>query len=315
MLSRRQLLLATTMGTALRANKMTTKERVDRALKGQDVDRPPFTFWHHFRLEAFPGERHAARTLEFHRRYRTDLVKVMSDYPYPKGAGGLRGLKVEANPFPEQVRALEIIRDALGGSAYFIETIFNPYNQAGKIASKQEVERLRQESPRGLLDALEAIAESEANHARRALQIGAAGIFLAIDNHPQLTAEEYARFSEPFDRLVLEAAREAKLNVIHLHGARVYLDRFRSGWPAAVLNYEAHLTKIPLAEARRHYAGVLMGGIDEVNFRKLSEAELGEQWHAAQRAAGARFILAPGCSVPDQSTEEELSRLPRVLGA
>jgi hypothetical protein len=39
------------------------------------------------------------------------------------------------------------------------------------------------------------------------------------------------------------------------------------------------------------------------------------QWHAAQRAAGKKFILAPGCSVPDDSTDEELGRLPKVLGA
>ena len=30
---------------------MSHKERVDRALKGTAVDRPPFTFWHHFGLE------------------------------------------------------------------------------------------------------------------------------------------------------------------------------------------------------------------------------------------------------------------------
>jgi uroporphyrinogen decarboxylase len=292
---------------------MTSKERIGRALAGREVDRPPFTFWYHFHLQKFPAERHAAATLEFHRKFRTDLVKVMSDYPYP--AQGLRGLKPEANPFPEQVRALEMIRDGLAGSAYFIETIFNPYNQAQKISSKDEVRRLRQEQPQALLDALEAIGKSEAAHARRALAAGAEGVFLAIDNHPQLTPDEYAKFSEPFDRMVLEAAGDARLNVIHLHGERIYIDRFYRGWPAAALNYSLHTTGVPLAEARRHYGGVLLGGLDEVSFRGLTEGQLREQWHAAQAVAGGKFILAPGCSVPDETADEEMARLPRVLGA
>src|SRR5215831_17927875 len=125
MVSRRGFLL--TAGAALAASKMTARERVDRALAGKDVDRTPFSFWHHFGLEKFPGERHAQATLAFHRKFHTDLVKVMSDYPYPKPAGNWWELKYDPNPFPEQIRALQIIRDGLGGEAYFVETLFNPW--------------------------------------------------------------------------------------------------------------------------------------------------------------------------------------------
>ncbi len=297
--------------------KLTSKERVDRALAGADVDRPPFSLWHHFRLQAFPGERHAAATLEFHRKFRTDIVKVMSDFPYPKPAGGIAAIKPEANPFPEQLRALDIVREGLGGGAYFIETIFNPYNQAQKTFSKPEVQRLKQEQPQLLLDALEAIAESEVNHVRKALAAGAAGIFLAIDCALPgvLTREEYAKFSEPFDRMVLDAASGANFNILHLHGDKVYLDLFWNGWPPAAVNYESHLTGVDFATARRSFSGVLMGGVDEVNYRTLSQGEIARQWHAAAEAAGKKYILSPGCSVPDDSTDEELIRLAHVVGA
>jgi hypothetical protein len=66
--------------------------------------RPPFTFWHHFRLPT--AEAHAEATLSFHRAYRTDLVKVMSDFPYPKPAGKWYELRPDPNPFPRQIRAL-----------------------------------------------------------------------------------------------------------------------------------------------------------------------------------------------------------------
>jgi uroporphyrinogen decarboxylase len=297
--------------------RMTSKERVVRALQGAEVDRPPFSLWHHFRLHEFPGERHAAATLDFHRKFRTDIVKVMSDFPYPKPEGGIGAMKPLENPFPEQLRALDIIREGLRGEAYFVETVFNPYNQARKVFSKPEIARLRQEQPQSLLDVLEAIAKSEVNHVHRALAAGAAGIFLAIDTAVEgvLTQEEYARFSEPFDRMVLDAASGAHFNILHLHGDKVYLDRFWNGWPVAAINHSIHATGVDFAAARRQFSGALMGGIDEMNYRTLSEAEIRRQWEQASRAAGPKYILSPGCSVPDQSTDEELVRLARVVGA
>jgi len=317
MLSRRHFFL--TAGALCAAQtKLTSRERVDRALKGADLDRPPFTFWHHFGLERLPGARHAEATLAFHRKFRTDLVKVMSDYPYSKPAAGeWYKLKVDTNPFPEQIRALELIRDGLAGKAHFVETIFVPYNQAEKLSSKEEVAKMRRDNPQALLDALEVIAKSEASHARRSIAAGASGIFLAIDNAQDgiLTQEEYAKFSEPFDRMVLDAVRSAPLNILHLHGDKVYLDRFYRGWPAAGINYSAHGTGVSVAEARRRYSGLLMCGLDERNYRTLAAADLRRQWREAQAAAGKRFLLAPGCSVPNESEDEELLRLPQVLGA
>jgi hypothetical protein len=57
-----------------------------------------------------------------------------------------------------------------------------------------------------------------------------------------------------------------------------------------------------------------MGGIDEVNYRKLTASDIEAQWRSAQKAAGGRFILSPGCSVPNDCKDEELERLPQALG-
>ena len=65
---------------------------------------------------------------------------------------------------------------------------------------------------------------------------------------------------------------------------------------------------------RAKYDGVLMSGLDEKNFRQLSEADLRKQWESARAAAGKKFIVTPGCSVPNDSTDEELMRLVKVMG-
>ena len=311
MLSRRAFIVTST-AAALARGGATSKERVDRALKGEDVDRSPFSFWHHFLDETKQAEQHAKSTLDFHRKFHTDLVKVMSDYPYPKPKAEWFELRVEQNPFPQQIRALELIRDGLGGEAHFLETIFNPYNVAEKLSSKDAVAKLRQENPQRLLDALEVIAKSEANHAKRATASGASGIFLAIANSAD---PEYAKFSEPFDKMILEAVRTAPLNVLHIHGDIVDLPRFYTGWAAVGINYSTHGTKTPIADVRKRYVGVILAGIDEVNYPKLSTGDLKRQHQEAMRAAGKKFILTPGCSIPNDTPDEAMLRLTQYLQA
>src|SRR5215472_4353073 len=117
MLNRRHFLYLSAAAAAA-APGLSSKERIDRVLSGKETDRVPFSYWHHFGLEKLPGERQAEATLDFHRRFHTDLVKVMSDYPYPKPAGKWHEPSAQPNPFPEQIRALELIRKGLAGQAY-----------------------------------------------------------------------------------------------------------------------------------------------------------------------------------------------------
>ncbi|MBI4909326.1 MAG: hypothetical protein HY820_37250 [Acidobacteria bacterium] len=314
MLRRSFLTTATMASLATAKSPLSHKERVDLALQGKEVDRTPFSFWHHFGLKT--PESHAKATLDFHRAYRTDIVKVMSDFPYPKPTGKWYELKPLDNPFPQQIQALEMIRDGLKGSAYFIETIFNPYNVAQKLSSKEEVARLKKENPQALLNALDVITQSEIRHAKRVLALGASGVLLSVANanKAELSPADYKKFSEPFDRRLTEAVKGSPLTFLHIHVEPVYLEFFRD-FPAPVVNYSHRVSGIPIATVRKSFSNVIAGGIDEVDYAKLTPAQLKEQWQAAMKAAGRKYILTPGCSVPDQSTKEELNKLPGVLNA
>ncbi|MBI3667967.1 MAG: hypothetical protein HY236_17345 [Acidobacteria bacterium] len=303
--TRRHFLAGLAAAPLFGASRLSKIERVRRALEGREVDRPPYTYWYHFLDADQPGERHAASTLEYHRKFDTDLVKVMSDYPFTQDP---------ANPFPQQIRALEIIARELKGKALFVETIFQPFNQAEKTSSPEKVKELLYSNPQALLDRLEKVAKAEANHARLALKAGAAGIFLAISNANDgyLTREEYKKFSEPFDRMVLEGAQGAELNTLHLHGAKLYLDLFYD-WPARVIQHSVAATGIPLRAAREHYSGVLMGGVDEIHFKELTEEQMREQIQRARAEAAPKWILAPGCSVPNDTPDSQLLKFNRVI--
>jgi hypothetical protein len=71
---------------------------------------------------------------------------------------------------------------------------------------------------------------------------------------------------------------------------------------------------IPISEVRKKYSQPIAGGIDEIDYEKLTVAEIRTQWTEARAQAGTRYIAAPGCSVPNGSTPEELARFPRALG-
>jgi uroporphyrinogen decarboxylase len=295
----------------LRGAALTPRQRIDRVLHGETSDRTPISLWHHFGLEKQGPAAHARRTLEFHRTAQTDLVKVMSDFPYPKPAGNWWELKPLDSPFAPQLQALGLIREGLQGNAHFVETVFNPWNVAEKLSSRDEVLRMMRERPQVLLDALGAIARSEANHAARALATGASGIFLAIANAQKgiMTPEEYRKFSEPFDRMVLQAASGAALNVLHLHGDKVHLELFQQGWGGAAINYSAAETGVSLQAMRAKFAGVLLGGIDHRNFKTRTVEQLKADAAAARKQAGNYCMLCPGCSVPDDSTAAEVAKL------
>ena len=83
-----------------------------------------------------------------------------------------------------------------------------------------------------------------------------------------------------------------------------------------VINYSLHVTGIPIREMRAVYPqAVIMGGVDEVHYRTLPPAEIRKQWKAAAAESGKKYILTPGCSVPNESSDAELLKLSAVMGA
>jgi len=99
-----------------------------------------------------------------------------------------------------------------------------------------------------------------------------------------------------------------------LHWENDYVDQF-VGFNAPVVNWSVQTSGVQVNTVRSKFSQTIATGIDEVKYKELSAAQIREQWQNASHAAGSKFILTPGCSVPNDSTDEELSRLPQVVGA
>lgn len=327
------VLVSPLFGTGSGSSKFSHKERVDRALRGQEVDRPPFTFYHHYKRPTAVQE--AQDHLDFHRTYKTDIVKVMNDFSYPQSTTGKwYELKPLDSPYPNQLATLKYVRDGLNGDAYFIDTIYGPYMTAmilyqsqaqfAKLPQSEETtdEQIRslhefqQQNPDGWHTALEAITQSTINHIRHAKQIGASGALVSVFNAESKfgSVEDYRKYTRPYDKRVFEALADTRLTVLHLHYLeRPYIDVFKD-FDAPVIQYSVKTSGIAISQIRQHYAQPILGGVDEIDYRKLTSADIRRQWTEARRQAGAKYIAAPGCSVPNDSTPEELARFPQALG-
>jgi len=114
---------------------------------------------------------------------------------------------------------------------------------------------------------------------------------------------------------VLTALADTRLTLLHLHTLeKPYLDQFR-GFQAPVINYSVKTSGIPITEVREIYSQPIAGGVDEVDFDRLTTEEIRKQWTLAREQAGSKYIITPGCSVPDASTDAELARMVKAVGA
>jgi uroporphyrinogen decarboxylase len=340
LLNRRQFISAMAAATAMTAvpssrassARLTHKERVDRALRGEEVDRPPFSMWHHYKRPT--AELEAQDHLAFHRMYDTDFVKIMNDFDYPRSTTGKwYELQPMQTPYPEQLRTLELVRDGLHGDAYFIDTLYGPYMTAmlllaaePEFAGKKDAEdrndvissihSFQKENTAAWEGAMEAITQSTINHIHRSQEIGCSGTLVSIFNATSKfgSVADYERYSRPYDKRVLAALADTKLTLLHLHTLeRPFLDQFKD-FSAPVINYSVKTSGIPVAEVRKVYSQAIAGGVDEVDFDKLTTEEIRKQWTLAREQAGSKYIITPGCSVPDASTAAELGRMPLAVG-
>jgi uroporphyrinogen decarboxylase len=294
-------------------------ERVTSALRGDEVDRPPFSFWYHFGLQHMAGRKHAEAELDFYRAYDLDFLKVMSDFPYPL-PDGLEAVETEQDwrriepiapdnkCWSEQLSALSMINDEIGKEALFIETIFSTWTTARRLARYGSLTAPRQRHPDTLLAAMDAISTSLAGYAKQVLMRGAAGIFLSLGaaTDEVMTAKEYETWGRPFDLKILEAVRKSPFIVLHIHGKLIHFDSLLD-YPVSALNWSHFATAPSLREGKMRSGKTVLGGIDEASASHVSAPEINEQVDNAIREVGTRgVIVTPGCSVPTDTRERSL---------
>lgn len=319
--------------------KMTKKERIDAALRNQPVDRPPVSLWRHFFECEQSAEDLAGAMLSFHKKYdwdwmkvnprasyhvegwgvKTDYGKAGQDKPrvvqYPVSAPGdlgkLRPLSMTDGVLDEQIESLERICEALGGEAYFLETIFNPLSIAADLVQDDRAMlALMQQEPRAVKDALEVITETYANFARECIKAGASGIFFATTDWASrdlLNEEQWEEWGRPYDLRVLAAVQDAPFNVLHVCKNNNMLFTL-ADYPVHAINWAVGSPGNPaLRDVQLNTDKTVIGGYRNETLRESTPAQItSEARQAREETGGRRWILGPACSIPVDCPEENV---------
>jgi uroporphyrinogen decarboxylase len=307
---------------------MTKRERVWAAVHGENVDRPPFFFWHHFKPHNVPHAL-AQSTIDFFGRFDLDIYKIMPDMPYPFPPTSIRQpddwdliapLEPTAGNLGRMAQTTALVRDAIGPETPLVVTVYSPITEARRFAGGPDA--LRQhlaENPSEVHRALGVLAGNLAGYCQELLDAGADGIYYAVQGIAGgwLSEAEFREFARPYDLLVLNACSAGWLNVIHLHGGPEIMVDLALGYPGAVVSWEDRLTGVRLADLRQRLGPkAAMGGIDERGAINQGDvAALTREMRDAldQTEGGKHLILAPGCSVPDEIDEGHLTLARRAV--
>ncbi len=307
---------------------MTRRERLAAAIKGEAVDRVPVALWRHWPVDDQDAEQLALSAAAFQHQYDWDFVKLTPSSHYsvadwgveiayrghahgtseyitypvksPEDWGKLKPLDAHSGTLGQQLACIRRLRELVGPDVTIIETIFSPMDQARHlVGSPLEVVHLRR-YPEQLRPVLDLIAETTVAFVQAVLDAGADGVFYATQyaRATALSPDEYREHCRPHDFRILEAARGASFNLLHLHGVQTYFDMF-TDYPIHALNWHDRETDPSLAEGIQRFPGLVMGGISQ---QDIVEGTPKTIRHLAQQAVadtgGRRMGLATGCVLP-----------------
>lgn len=291
---------------------MNKIKRLDAVLKGKNPDRAPICMWYHFGSQHGSGRKAAAITLEWFEHYDFDFLKLMNDYYYPMPEGleevrsaedldRIRPFDPEKSAWKEQLKAVKIIAGELHGKAYFIDTVFDPWQSLLKSLAGEHLLGLAITAPDALKRALDVAADNLIAYCRKSLALGASGIFMSVlAAQNVLDRQLFLEFAKPAAMKVFAAIHDlGRMNTAHLHGAGLYTDDVLD-FPVQILSWEDRKAGNPsLMEVKARFPGVVMGGIDIDQVICVTTARVRENVREGRRLGGDnRFILANGCSVP-----------------
>ncbi len=290
---------------------MNKKDRVDKVLNGQSVDRAPISLWYHFGVQHSTANRFAETTLEYFHHYDFDFLKVMNDhfYPAPHELKAIRSrtdlqrlvrFQPEKTIWREQFKALKIIHDALKDEAYFIDTVFDPWQSLHRNLIAENMKHLMTHESDALLTALDVVADNLIAYCRTALKLGAAGIFLSLAAGSEIVSrDEFLTFIKPFALKVLAAINGlGKMTTLHVHGKELFFEDVLD-LPAPVFNWWDRGPQGPsLKQVLGKIPGCVMGGIDQTIVARRTRDFLHQHVREGLALGGERrFFLANGCSI------------------
>ena len=292
-------------------------------IRSEPLDSPPVLLWKHFRIDE-PHEL-ARRTVDFYRCHRLSAAKIMPDIPLLfedraltswSQVAQLRrfGSAVTTGRAAEYVRTVELVRRELEPQDVVLVTIFSPLALVGLWCGPAALREMADGDRAVAHGVLSALAGVVGGLAQACVEAGADGVYYSCWGQDVLTAAEYSELGVPYDLAGLRGTAAAELRLLHLHGRVDTVERYAQ-YPVQVAGWSEVESPLRLEDGARSLPGkFVMGGIAE-NRSGPADAAAAARVAALIERFGQRFVIAPGCSLPDGTGDEALASLRALAGA
>lgn len=315
---------------------MTKTERIAAAIRGEMVDKVPYSLWSHLPVIDEDPLLNAEHTYDFYRKYDVDILKTMNNGMYSAAAFGCdidssdvpKGgvCRITSTPVKEPEDWLKVMPVSLNGGTLQREqeylklllrktkgevpvvfTIFSPLTTANKLCPHM-MDHIRMGHGEKVKQALKAITETTCALVQRVIELGADGIFFATQLSSYSLTEEnfYREYGMPYDLAVLSAS-SGWCNVLHAHGKDIMFPLLRK-YPVQIFNWHAWESLPTIAEAQLMTGKCIMAGLERMDITDHHKNEIEYQIYETLRQTGGRkVILSPGCVIRYPLDEEMLS--------
>lgn len=315
---------------------MTKKERIAAAIRGEEVDRVPYSLWSHLPLIDLDPVQNAEHTYDFYKTYDVDILKTMNNGMYSVedfGAvadyseiakGGvakivstpiknpsdwlfLRPVSVNQGALAREQEYLRLLLDKIKGEAPVVFTVFSPLTTAFKL-SPDLMKQVENGYEKEVKEGLRAITETTCALVQRVIEMGADGIFFATQLSSYAVAEEsfYREYGMPYDLAVLSAS-SGWCNVLHAHGKDIMFPLLRK-YPVQIFNWHAWESLPTIDEARTLTGKCIMAGLERMDITEGKKNEIEYRIYETLKQTGGRhLILSPGCVIRYPLDEEMLT--------
>ncbi len=281
----------------------------------------PAAFFLHFPPAFHAGQAAVDKHIEFFRHTGMDLVKIQYERTFPKIAAiqepedWVKMPRLGVDYFEGQLKAVEGLVQALKSEAVVIVTLYSPFMCAGHVTGKELLLRHLQQDPEAVKKGMEAVTESLLTFVRACIELGVDGFYSSTQGGEAGRFDDPGIFDsaiKPFDLTVMnEINAICPFNILHVCDYALPYDDFSRflDYPGDAVNCPLHLSGETLSTqaAAEMFKRPFMGGLERLGILNTGSPEqIKHETEAVLRAAPRRFILGADCTVPSDTSWDNL---------
>ena len=280
----------------------------------------PAAFFLHFDPLYHRGQPAVDKHLEYFRYTGMDFVKIQYELTFPRLEEIQRPQDWAKIPFfgldffEPQLGVVQGLIKGAKKDALVVLTLYSPFMCAGQIAGSAVTAHI-EENPEQVKRGMETITASLMGFVKECIRLGLDGFYTSTQGG------EVGRFSNralfdacvrPYDLTLMEEINHSCIfNILHVCDYALPYDRLEPylDYPGHVVNASLDLTggKVSAREVARMFGRPFMGGLERKGILATgSPAEVRQAAQEVLAAAPERFILAADCTVPADTSWDNL---------